>query len=81
MIFVPALAAALHDCGISARRRRRRDRTHPPGSNAEGTGPADRIENVGGAGGMIAAAKAARAKPDGYTILLHQDALAAGMTL
>ena len=39
------------------------------------------IENVGGAGGMIAAAKAARAAPDGYTILLHQDALAAGMTL
>ena len=25
--------------------------------------------------------KAARAEPDGYTILLHQDALAAGMTL
>jgi tripartite-type tricarboxylate transporter receptor subunit TctC len=39
------------------------------------------IENVGGAGGMIAAAKAAKADPDGYTILLHQDALAAGMTL
>jgi tripartite-type tricarboxylate transporter receptor subunit TctC len=39
------------------------------------------IENVGGAGGMIAAAKAARAAPDGYTILLHQPALAAGMTL
>ena len=39
------------------------------------------IENVGGAGGMIAAARAARAEPDGYTILLHQDALAAGMTL
>jgi tripartite-type tricarboxylate transporter receptor subunit TctC len=39
------------------------------------------IENIGGAGGMIAAAKAARAAPDGYTILLHQDALAAGMTL
>ena len=39
------------------------------------------IENVGGAGGMIAAAKAARAEPDGYTILLHQPALAAGMTL
>ncbi len=39
------------------------------------------IENVGGAGGMIAAARAARANPDGYTILLHQDALAAGMTL
>jgi len=39
------------------------------------------IENVGGAGGMIAAARAARADPDGYTFLLHQDALAAGMTL
>jgi len=39
------------------------------------------IENVGGAGGMIAAAKAARAAPDGYTILIHQVALAAGMTM
>src|SRR5262245_34831064 len=39
------------------------------------------IENVGGASGMIAAAKAERAAPDGYTILLHQNALAAGMTL
>jgi len=39
------------------------------------------IENIGGAGGMIAASKAARAAPDGYTILLHQVALAAGMTL
>jgi tripartite-type tricarboxylate transporter receptor subunit TctC len=39
------------------------------------------IENVSGAGGMIAAAKVAHADPDGYTILLHQDALAAGMSL
>jgi len=39
------------------------------------------IENLGGAGGMLAAAKAAKAEPDGYTILLHQDSLAAGMTL
>ena len=39
------------------------------------------IENLGGAGGMIAATKAAHADPDGYTILLHQDSLAAGMTL
>jgi tripartite-type tricarboxylate transporter receptor subunit TctC len=39
------------------------------------------VENLGGAGGTIAAAKAAHAEPDGYTILLHQDALAAGMTL
>ena len=39
------------------------------------------VENIGGAGGMIAAAKAARATPDGYTILIHQVALAAGMSL
>jgi tripartite-type tricarboxylate transporter receptor subunit TctC len=39
------------------------------------------IENIGGAGGMIAAARAARAEPDGYTILIHQVALAAGMSL
>ena len=39
------------------------------------------IENIGGAGGMIAADKAARANPDGYTILIHQVALAAGMSL
>ena len=39
------------------------------------------IENIGGAGGTIAAARAARAAPDGYTIMIHQVALAAGMTL
>ncbi len=39
------------------------------------------VENVGGAAGMIAAARAARAEPDGYTILIHQVALAAGVTL
>jgi tripartite-type tricarboxylate transporter receptor subunit TctC len=39
------------------------------------------IENVAGAGGMLAAAKAAKATPDGYTILLHQNSLAAGVTL
>jgi tripartite-type tricarboxylate transporter receptor subunit TctC len=39
------------------------------------------LENIGGAGGMIAAARAARATPDGYTILIHQVALAAGMTM
>jgi tripartite-type tricarboxylate transporter receptor subunit TctC len=39
------------------------------------------VQNIGGAGGMIAADKAAKADPDGYTILLHQPALAAGMAL
>ncbi len=39
------------------------------------------IENIGGAGGMIAADKAARAEPDGYTFLIHQVALAAGMSM
>src|SRR6202046_5383359 len=39
------------------------------------------VENIGGAGGLIAADKAARAKPGGYTILIHQVALAAGMAL
>ena len=39
------------------------------------------VENIGGAGGMIAAARAARAEPDGYTIMIHQVALAAGVTL
>ena len=39
------------------------------------------IETVGGAGGMIGSARVARAAPDGYTILLHQVGLAAGMTL
>jgi tripartite-type tricarboxylate transporter receptor subunit TctC len=39
------------------------------------------IENVGGAGGMICAARGARATPDGYTIMIHQVALAAGVSL
>ncbi len=39
------------------------------------------IENIGGAGGMICADKAARAAPDGYTFMIHQVALAAGMSM
>ena len=39
------------------------------------------IENVGGAGGTTGAARTARATPDGYTILIHHLALAAGATL
>jgi tripartite-type tricarboxylate transporter receptor subunit TctC len=39
------------------------------------------IENIGGAGGTIAAARVARSAPDGYTIFLHQVAFAASMSL
>jgi tripartite-type tricarboxylate transporter receptor subunit TctC len=39
------------------------------------------IENVGGAGGTTGAARAARSAPDGYTLLIHHLALAAGATL
>ena len=39
------------------------------------------VENVGGAGGMICAAREARAAPDGYTFMIHQVALAAGVSL
>jgi tripartite-type tricarboxylate transporter receptor subunit TctC len=35
------------------------------------------IENVAGAGGTAGAARAAKAKPDGYTLLIHHLALAA----
>jgi tripartite-type tricarboxylate transporter receptor subunit TctC len=48
---------------------------------AKTLGQAIVIENVSGAGGMIAAARAARAEPDGYTIMIHQVALAAGVSL
>jgi tripartite-type tricarboxylate transporter receptor subunit TctC len=48
---------------------------------AKSLGQAIVVENVGGAGGTIAATRASRAAPDGYTILIHQVALAAGMTL
>jgi tripartite-type tricarboxylate transporter receptor subunit TctC len=34
------------------------------------------IENVGGAGGTLGAAKVAKATPDGYTLLLHHIGMA-----
>ena len=39
------------------------------------------VENIGGAGGTLGAAKVARAEPDGYTVLLHHIGLAASATL
>src|SRR5215510_6253080 len=39
------------------------------------------IENVGGAGGTLGAARAAKADPDGYTLLLHHIGMATSATL
>jgi tripartite-type tricarboxylate transporter receptor subunit TctC len=39
------------------------------------------MEPVTGAAGMIGAARAARSEPDGYTLLVHQLALASGVSL
>ncbi|MGM4991965.1 tripartite tricarboxylate transporter substrate-binding protein [Tardiphaga sp. 215_C5_N2_1] len=39
------------------------------------------IENATGAGGTIAAARAARAEPDGYTILIHHIGISTAATL
>ena len=39
------------------------------------------IENVAGAGGTTGAARVAKADPDGYTLLIHHLALAAGASL
>jgi tripartite-type tricarboxylate transporter receptor subunit TctC len=39
------------------------------------------IENLGGAGGTLAAAKVARAAPDGYTLLLHHIGISTAPSL
>jgi tripartite-type tricarboxylate transporter receptor subunit TctC len=47
----------------------------------QSTGKTFIIENIGGAGGNIGFAAAARAQPDGYTILLATNALSINVTL
>ena len=39
------------------------------------------VENVGGAGGTLGAGRAAKAEPDGYTLLLHHIGMATSATL
>jgi tripartite-type tricarboxylate transporter receptor subunit TctC len=39
------------------------------------------IEDIGGAGGTVGAAKVAQAQPDGYTLMLHNSAHATSATL
>jgi tripartite-type tricarboxylate transporter receptor subunit TctC len=39
------------------------------------------VENVGGAGGTLGAARVANAEPDGYTLLLHHIGMATSATL
>jgi tripartite-type tricarboxylate transporter receptor subunit TctC len=39
------------------------------------------IENIGGGSGLIGTGRVARAAPDGYTLLVHQTAIAANVSL
>ena len=39
------------------------------------------VENVPGGGGVVGAARVAHAKPDGYTILIHQTGIAIASSL
>src|SRR5262245_54877530 len=39
------------------------------------------VENVGGGSGLIGTGRVVRATPDGYTLLVHQTAIAANVSL
>lgn len=50
-------------------------------TKALGSGATIVVENLGGAGGTIGAAKVAKANPDGYTLLVHHIGMATAPTL
>ena len=71
------------DDGGAVRRRRAGRHHRPPGrrSDAAQPGPAGHRREFGGAGGTIGTARVAKAKPDGYTILLGHVGQATSVSL
>ena len=59
-----------HDRAVRGRRHLRRDRARGRRADGAALGQPIVIENVAGAGGSTALARAARAEPDGYTIAI-----------
>ena len=66
-------------------RRRRRHRHGGAGDRAQSMskllGQPIVIENAAGAGGTIAATRASRAEPDGYTLMIHHIGISTAATL